>query len=133
MGFGQRLNAILLERGMTPAQLSKMLGWNTGVVSQYMNSPTREPKLSNALKIADALGISLDYLAGREGYDEHGRIGSSTALSPDECGLILDYRRMELEERETIAKTAHTFALAGDAKKEGSCEPSALDVGELGS
>lgn len=28
MSFGKRLNQILLDRDMTPAQLSKMLGWN---------------------------------------------------------------------------------------------------------
>ena len=66
MSFGKRLNQILLDRDMTPAQLSKMLGWNTGVLSQYLNNPKRDPRLSTAIKIADALGVSLDYLAGRE-------------------------------------------------------------------
>ena len=66
MSFGKRLNQILLDRDITPAQLSKMLGWNTGVLSQYLNNPKRDPRLSTAIKIADALGVSLDYLAGRE-------------------------------------------------------------------
>ena len=65
MSFGKRLNQILLDRDMTPAQLSKMLGWNTGVLSQYLNNPKRDPRLSTAIKVADALGVSLDYLAGR--------------------------------------------------------------------
>ena len=66
MSFGKRLNQILLDRDITPAQFSKMLGWNTGVLSQYLNNPKRDPRLSTAIKIADALGVSLDYLAGRE-------------------------------------------------------------------
>lgn len=66
MSFGKRLNQILLDRDMTPAELSRMLGWNTGVLSQYLNNPKRDPRLSTAIKIADALGVSLDYLAGRE-------------------------------------------------------------------
>ena len=127
MGFGQRLNAILLAKDITPAQLSKTLGWNTGALSQYLNSPTREPKLSNALKIAEALDISLDYLAGREGYGERGRLGPSPVLAADEAVLVGDYRRMEPEERETIARTAHAFALAGEAKKEGVAEPARVD------
>lgn len=66
MSFGRRLNQILLARDMTPAQLSKILGWNTGVLSQYLNNPKRDPRLSTAIKIADALDVSLDYLAGRD-------------------------------------------------------------------
>ncbi len=64
MGFGQIVNDELLKRDMTPADLSRQLGWNTGVLSQYMNNPNRDPRLSTAAKIAKALDVSLDYLAG---------------------------------------------------------------------
>lgn len=66
MGFGQRVNEVLLARNMTPAQLSKQLGWNTGALSQYLNNPDRDPRLSTAVKVARALGVSLEYLAGIE-------------------------------------------------------------------
>ena len=93
MSFGQKLNEVLLEHEMTPADLSRQLGWNTGVISQYMNKPDRSPKLSTAVKIADALGVSIDWLAGREGFDMHGRIDRSTgALQKDERKLVGDYR-----------------------------------------
>lgn len=65
MGFGQRVNELLLKEGITPADLSRELGWNTGVLSQYMNNPNRDPRLSTAAKIAETLDVSLDYLAGR--------------------------------------------------------------------
>lgn len=65
MSFGKRLNAILLNRGITAADLSRKLGWNSGVLSQYLNKPDRDPRLSTAVKLADALDVSLDYLAGR--------------------------------------------------------------------
>lgn len=65
MGFGQIVNNELLKRDMTPADLSRKLDWNTGVLSQYMNNPDRDPRLKTAAKIADALDVSLDYLAGR--------------------------------------------------------------------
>ena len=64
MGFGQIVNDELLKRDMTPADLSRQLGWNTCVLSQYMNNPNRDPRLSTAAKIAKALDVSLDYLAG---------------------------------------------------------------------
>ena len=34
------------------------------MLSQYMNNPDRDPRLSTAAKIAKALDVSLDYLAG---------------------------------------------------------------------
>lgn len=64
MGFGQRLETVLTERDMTAADLSHKLGWNTGAISQYMNNPDRSPRLETALKIAKALNVSIDYLAG---------------------------------------------------------------------
>lgn len=71
MGFGQIVNNILIERGMSAAELSRKLGWNTGVLSQYMNNPDRSPKLSTALKVAQALDVSLDYLAGVDDQPSH--------------------------------------------------------------
>lgn len=70
MGFGQRVNEILIERGMTPADLSRQLGWNTGVLSQYMNNPDRDPRLSTAIKVSEALHVSLEYLAGWDEEEE---------------------------------------------------------------
>lgn len=85
MSFGKRLNQILLERDMSPAALSKMLGWNTGVISQYLNKPDRDPRLSTAIKIADALDVSLDYLAGR-------KESKGVRMSRDESMLLDNYR-----------------------------------------
>ena len=64
MGFGQRVKMVLDSRGMKPVDLSKKLGWNTGVLSQYIKNPDRSPTLSTACKIALALDVSLDYLGG---------------------------------------------------------------------
>lgn len=58
-----------------------------------MNNPDRSPKLSTAVKIADALDVSLDWLAGREGFDMHGRIEKAKgSLQKDERKLVGDYR-----------------------------------------
>ena len=64
MGFGQRVKRVLDTRGIKPADLSRELGWNTGALSQYIKNPDRSPTLSTACKIALALDVSLDYLAG---------------------------------------------------------------------
>lgn len=64
MEFGTTLLRILEGRGLRPADLSRMTGLSTGLVSNYLNNKSK-PTLGNAILIADALAISLDELAGR--------------------------------------------------------------------
>lgn len=65
MGFTERLTELTAERG-SMARLSETTGLSTGLLSNYKNGT--DPSLKNAVKIADALDVSLDYLAGRDGY-----------------------------------------------------------------
>ena len=65
MNFGQRLLDILDERGMTRADLCRLTGLKSSNLVPYIKNPDASPKLSTAIKIADALNVSLDYLAGR--------------------------------------------------------------------
>lgn len=69
--------------------------------------------------MADALECSMDELGGREWPKD----GADQVLTADEHRLVDDYRRMEPEDRQTITKTASTFALAGKAKKETAQDP----------
>lgn len=51
-------------KGMTQADLARKTGLSTAVVSQIVSGKTKDPRLSNVITIANALGVSLDYLAG---------------------------------------------------------------------
>ena len=92
MGFGQRVKVILDQRGIKPADLSRELKWNTGVLSQYIKNPDRSPTLSTACKIAVALDVSLDYLGGLVDEprpierDENGNIVLSESLLQRQLG-----------------------------------------------
>ncbi|MDY3982208.1 helix-turn-helix domain-containing protein [Paraeggerthella sp. LCP19S3_G8] len=65
MNFGQRLLDILEDRDMTRADLCRLTGLKSSNLVPYIKNPDASPKLSTAVKIADALDVSLDYLAGR--------------------------------------------------------------------
>lgn len=65
MGFAERLAELTEPRG-SMARLSEATGLSTGLLSNYKNGT--DPSLKNAVKIANALDVSLDYLAGRDGY-----------------------------------------------------------------
>ena len=62
-------------------------------VSQLVKGKTTDPRMSTLIALADALDVSIDWLAGREGFDMHGRVEKSKgALRRDERKLLGDYR-----------------------------------------
>jgi transcriptional regulator with XRE-family HTH domain len=63
-GIGANIQLILDMKGMTQADLARKSGLSTAVVSQIVSGKTKDPRLSNVVMIANALGVSLDYLAG---------------------------------------------------------------------
>lgn len=65
MSFGERMQEALRVRGMSQADLCRKTGLKSGHITPYITNPDRDPRLSTAVKIADALNVSLDYLAGR--------------------------------------------------------------------
>lgn len=65
MGFGDRLKKAMELKKWSQADLCRATNYESGVVSQYINKPERDPRLSTALTFANALDLSLDYLAGR--------------------------------------------------------------------
>lgn len=72
--FGQRLKEARLKRGMTMDKLAKCSGITREAISHYENDKCG-PTLYSATCLADALGVSLDWLTGR---DDRGGILEST-------------------------------------------------------
>lgn len=129
MSFGKRLNTILLNRGITAADLSRKLGWNSGVLSQYLNKPDRDPRLSTAAKLAEALGVSLDYLAGRtdnpagmceeeaEGLridaEARAMLRGFTLLPPDGRASVME--QVELQQLKSSKEEVQDYRVSGAA------------------
>lgn len=63
------------ERGLTQAQLAEILGCHSKDVSEW-ESGKRQPRADYMIKIADALGCTIEdiVLGGRLEYDERGRL-----------------------------------------------------------
>lgn len=62
--ISDNIQKALDAKGMTQADLARKTGLSTAVVSQIVSGKTKDPRLSNVITIANALGVSLDYLAG---------------------------------------------------------------------
>lgn len=66
MGFHDRLLEIMDRRNLKQVDICELTGFSSAQANHLVNGRTKDPKLSTAVKIADALGVSLDYLAGRD-------------------------------------------------------------------
>lgn len=62
--FAACLRSLRVVRGLNVAALAKASGIDATQLGRY-ESGTREPLLSSASRLADALGVTLDQLAGR--------------------------------------------------------------------
>ena len=59
MEYRKALAIILREKGMSQADLARRIGKSRSYVSQLMSGKVKEPALSIAFDIADALGVTL--------------------------------------------------------------------------
>lgn len=61
MGFNENLRLLLIQKEMKQADLCRMTGIQTSLMSEYI-SGRKSPTIRNAILIADAFDISLDTL-----------------------------------------------------------------------
>lgn len=65
MGFQENLRQLLNDVQLKQADLCRMTGIQTSLMSDYLGGK-KSPTIGNAILIADALHISLDTLVGKE-------------------------------------------------------------------
>ena len=61
MGYGERLRELRMESHMTQADLAEKVLVTRALIAQY-EIGCRVPSLSTAERIADELGVSIDYM-----------------------------------------------------------------------
>ena len=62
--FGPTVRAIRAARGLSQRELAERAGVSSAALGTYERG-TRAPSLANAILLADALGVTLDQIAGR--------------------------------------------------------------------
>ena len=70
--FGERILRLRKKRGWSQRELGKHVGTSDQVISRYERGEMT-PSVEAAARIAEALGVSLDYLAGLSEADQMDR------------------------------------------------------------
>jgi transcriptional regulator with XRE-family HTH domain len=64
--LGERIRKTRLRYGMSQAELSRRIGVSLNTMNKIEAGETPDPRASRIKAIADVLGVSADYLLGRE-------------------------------------------------------------------
>ena len=94
------LPGILDSKGMKPADLCRISGLSSGLISSYM-SGAKMPTLKSAVTIAESMNVSLDELVGRK--PSH---FAPPPLTHDEAELLDDYRKCTKEAKDKVSEYA---------------------------
>jgi transcriptional regulator with XRE-family HTH domain len=62
VGFGENLKQELIYSGMIKKELSTMTGINKRAIDTYVRTKSSMPPADTAVKIAKALGVTVEYL-----------------------------------------------------------------------
>ena len=91
MSFGKKIFEVRKNKGISQAELAKVVGTKAPVIGRYEREEAK-PSIEVATKIANALEVSLDYLVG------------NTNLEIDKSALkrIEDISKMGPDEKDTI-------------------------------
>jgi transcriptional regulator with XRE-family HTH domain len=67
--LGERIRKERLRYGMSQVELARRIGISKTAMNQIESGETEDPRVSRLRAIADILGVSMDYLAGRQVED----------------------------------------------------------------
>ena len=86
----ERIDFILEERNIVPAQMMKAIGASTGLFSQW-RSGLQKPSADKVVKIADYLNCSVDYLLGRTDNPEmYATITTGNIIGDNNANINID-------------------------------------------
>lgn len=100
MNFGDCLKSILDDREISQREFARQLNIAPTTLNGYIRN-TRQPDFELVKKIADKLGVSVDYLFGTEDNCDY---------TIEEKELIMNYRQMNSENRKLFKQLSAELA-----------------------
>ena len=111
--FHERLRATRIEKGFTQEQLAKAVGVTKSTMAKYDRGEL-EPNVKNIKKIAQVLGVSVDYLLG---IDDAEQAKSTKLLLDLYRDIAKEYGLISEEEYENMSNDKMLATLEIRAKK----------------
>lgn len=106
MLFGERLTSVRKKRKTSQDELAKAIGVHAPVIGRYERDEVK-PSIEVAAKIAQALGVSLDYLTGN----------SDLELDADVIKRIQEIQRLPEKDRDHLFYVVDNILQNVKAKK----------------
>lgn len=103
MLFGERLLSIRKKKKVSQDELAKQIGVHAPVIGRYERNEVK-PSIEVATNIANALGVSLDYLVGI----------TDVTLDSEVLQQVIDIQKLNEEDKKQVTATLN--ALLRDAK-----------------
>ena len=107
--FSERLRAARALKGLSQTDLAKRSDLQPSAISHFEND-RRSPSFDNLKRLADVLGVTVDYLLGRT--DE------PKALNLDMELLFRNFKQMTEDDRETLTEMAKVLAKKNTEQKQ---------------
>lgn len=111
--FPAILKSLRSKKGLTQAQLGKLLGISKSAVSMY-ECGSREPDFETMEAIADFFNVNISTLYGRDNVDCSTILSSGNSFTESEIALVLAYRKASEDDR-TVVDAALRKYLAVDS------------------
>ncbi|MDR2716595.1 MAG: helix-turn-helix domain-containing protein [Treponema sp.] len=104
MGFKENLKSELIYKDMTVKELAAKTGISRHTLDNYLNIRAHIPTIDAAVKIAQALGVSVEYLAtGKEPPQ------ANIPMSGDNIALVQNYNLLNEEDRKIVTEFIQLF------------------------
>jgi transcriptional regulator with XRE-family HTH domain len=104
MGFRENLKSELVYQDMRVKDLAAVTGISRHTLDNYLNVRERTPTADVAVKIARALGVSVEFLVtGEENPDETASLGPELRL------LIHNIRQLDERDRKMLCTLAQLY------------------------
>ena len=99
MGFGENLHNELVFQDIQIKELSARTGIKKSTLDKYLSGNKSQPSVENAVKIAESLGVSVEYLVkGVEISDEN----LKSVLSAEYRTLVEKYHQLSPFNKQTV-------------------------------
>ena len=99
MGFKENLKSELIYKDMLVKELAAKTGISRHTLDNYLNVRSHTPTIEAAVKIAQALGVSVEYLA--TGMEPPHAISQ---MSDEDFSLIQSYKLLNAEDKIIVAE-----------------------------